>query len=388
MSDEKRDLNYIVIDKKNFEDSFIPTFNEINDYYKNNLNLYSEKEKRSFIQFNFKTFDEAKTIKNKIENFTNFNEILLFANNNNIKYNIFQNLTKNEVMDEIADPLFKLKINNQSSIIKTALANHIVVLENIKPSRQLTIDEVEKNISSTITDIDTKNYLIDLENNISEDILNGMDLNTLANKYNLNLLNIENITRDYGDFDDKDSLFYESFITNAFNANVDFVNDIARVDENIFYIYKVTNISFSEPLNFNEIKNIVLEDWKASKKIEEIKKSLKNNQKNNNFIDLLASKYKTTINQHLSINNTNSDLPKILISDIFSSDINTINIAHTDNEIFIAKTLEIKIPKNDNENSNKIQLLNDFKNILNSEILKNAKISINDKLMNAIIDSY
>ena len=58
--------------------------------------------------------------------------------------------------------LFKLKTNDQSSIIETALANHIIVLEKIEPRTQLTIDKVEKDISSTITDIDTNNYLIDL----------------------------------------------------------------------------------------------------------------------------------------------------------------------------------------------------------------------------------
>ena len=97
-------------------------------------------------KFNFKTFDEAKEIKNKIVNINDYNEILVFANNNNIQFNIFLNLSKNEVLDEISESLFQLEINDQSPIIKSTLANHIIVLKNIELKRKLTLDEVEKDI--------------------------------------------------------------------------------------------------------------------------------------------------------------------------------------------------------------------------------------------------
>ncbi len=387
MSDEKRDLDYILIDKENIINSFIPSFDEINEYYNNNLSLFIEKEKRSFIQFNFKTLDEAKKIKNKIEKISLYDELLSFADNNNVQYNFFQNLSKDDIMDEIAESLFNLKLNNQSAIIESPIANHIVVLKNIEPRRQLTFDEVKENISLTIAEIDSNNYLLDLESNISQDILNGMDLIKLANKYSLNLLNINNITRNYNNFANKDKLFYESLIENAFNANVDYVNDIIRLDKNKFYIYNVTNILFSNPLNFDEIRNKVFENWKFSKRIEEIQIATNLNKNNKNFINKLASKYNTKINQ-ISIMNTNGNLPKILISDIFSNELDTINFANTDNEIFVAKVLDIKIPKNNNDNYNNIQLIDDFKNILKLEMLKNVKISINDNLINVLIDSY
>ena len=387
MSEEKRSVEYVLINKENIQDKFTPSFDEITEYYNNNSNLYIEEEKRSFIQFNFKTFDEAKKIKSKIEYINNYNEILIFANDNNTQYNIFQNLSEDDVFDEIAEPLFQLGINGQSTIIKSTLAHHIIVLKDINQSRKLTLNEVEKDIRSTITEIDTNNYLVDLENNISQDILNGMDLNALADTYNLKVSGFNNISKNYDNFDEKDNIFYENLINNTFNANADFVNDIVRIDKNNFYLYKVTNILVSKPIKFKEIRDNVFKDWKVSKKIEEIHILLDKNKTNFNFINQLASKYNTTIKE-ISINNTNNDLPRILISDIFSNDLNTFSVATFDNKIYITRTLDIKMLKNTNSNSNKILLYKDFRNSLNSELLKKVKISTNDKLINVLLNRY
>ena len=234
MSDEKRSVEYFVINKKNIQNQFTPSLEEITEYYNQNSNLFIEEEKRTFIQFNFKTFNEAKKIKENIENINNFDEILSFANYNNIEYNIFENLSKNDVLDEIAETLFQLKVNDQSPIIKSTLANHIIVLNKIKQSKKLTLEEAKENIISTITDIDTNNYLIDLENNISQDIFNGMDLKDLAEKYNLKVSNLENITKNYSNYDLKEKTFYDNLINNTFNSNADFVNDVVRQDQNNF----------------------------------------------------------------------------------------------------------------------------------------------------------
>ena len=387
MSEEKRNVEYILINKENIQNKFTPSFDEITDYYNNNSDLYFEEEKRSFIQFNFKTFDDAIKIKNKIKNINNYNEIVTFAKDNNIQYNIFQNLSKNDVLDEIAESLFQLGVNDQSPIIKSTLANHIIALKEIKQSRQLTLDEAEKVINSTITEIDTNNYLLDLENNISQDILNGLDLNALANKYKLKISNLNNITKNYDNFENKNKIFFDNLVNNTFNANADFVNDIVRIDNNNFYLYKVTNILVAEPIKFKEIRNNVFNDWKESKKIEEINILLDKNITNYNIINQLASKYNTTIEQ-ISINNTSNDLPSILISDIFTKNLNAFSFGVFNNNIYITRTLDIKMSKNTNNNSNKILLYNDFRDSLNSELLHKVKISTNDKLINVLLNSY
>ena len=159
MSDEKRNIEYIIVNKNNYISNFTPSDFEISEYYNNNKDLYFEKEKRSFIQFNFKSLEEAENFKEKIINFIDDKKIIEYANNNNIKFNSFKNLSLDDVLEEISNVLFILQINQQSEIIETTLSKHIIILQNIKPELQLQLTEVQNDIKETITNIEVNNYL-------------------------------------------------------------------------------------------------------------------------------------------------------------------------------------------------------------------------------------
>ena len=158
MSEEKRDVEYIKIDKEKFFEKFTPSDFEISSYYEENKNLYIEKEKRSFMQFNFKSIDEAKEFKNEIINFNTYEEIANFAKNNKIKYNEFIDLSKDDLLNEISESLFNLVINEQSDIIETALAKHILILKNFTPEKQLNLNEAKDKIIQLLSTVEVNNY--------------------------------------------------------------------------------------------------------------------------------------------------------------------------------------------------------------------------------------
>ena len=66
MSKENRDISYIVINKNSYLDKFMPSENEMINYFDGNKELYTIPEKRSFKQFNFKSKEEAENFKIKI----------------------------------------------------------------------------------------------------------------------------------------------------------------------------------------------------------------------------------------------------------------------------------------------------------------------------------
>jgi hypothetical protein len=65
MSQEKRDISYILINKNIYKNNFTPNNSDIENYFKNNKKLFTTPEKRSFKQFNFKSIDEANNLKQK-----------------------------------------------------------------------------------------------------------------------------------------------------------------------------------------------------------------------------------------------------------------------------------------------------------------------------------
>ena len=386
MSKENRNVEYIIFNKKKYANNFVPTNFEIKEYFNANKELYYQNEQRSFIQFNFKKLEEAKNFKSKIQNFINPSDILKFAEENNIRFNEFENLIADEMLEEISKPLFELNQNQQSKIIETSIAKHIIILQSIEPERQLKFDEVKENIKNTITVIELNNYFIDIKNQASEKILNGKLLSEIANDFNLTISLINNITQDYDQYDQSEEIIISSLIPAAFGSNKDFVSDVIDINNDYAYIFNVKEITPSTPLDITSIQEILLNDWKKSKKIEKINSDVKINKDNNNFFSQLLSTYQLQPKE-LIINNNFNELPRSFIVEVLEGEKGQ-NIQYIDNNlVHIAKIIDITIPDEKNDNIS-ISMADDLRGSFGGELYKNKNISTNDSLINAIIKQY
>jgi len=386
MSKENRNVEYIIFNKKKYANNFVPTNFEIKEYFNANKELYYQKEKRSFIQFNFKKLEEAKNFKSKIQNFINPSDILKFAEENNIRFNEFENLIADEMLEEISKPLFELNQNQQSKIIETSIAKHIIILQSIEPERQLKFDEVKENIKNTITAIELNNYFTDIKNQASEKILNGKSLSEIANDFNLTISLINNITQDYDQYDQSEEIIISSLIPAAFGSNKDFVSDVIDINNDYAYIFNVKEITPSTPLDITSIQEILLNDWKKSKKIEKINSDVKINKDNNNFFSQLLSTYQLQPKE-LIINNNFNELPRSFIVEVLEGEKGQ-NIQYIDNNlVHIAKIIDIKISDEKNDNIS-ISMADDLRGSFGGELYKNKNMSTNDSLINAIIQQY
>jgi len=386
MSKENRNVEYIIFNKKKYANNFVPTNFEIKEYFNANKESYYQNEQRSFIQFNFKTLEEAKNFKSKIQNFINPSDILKFAEENNIRFNEFENLIADEMLEEISKPLFELNQNQQSKIIETSIAKHIIILQSIEPERQLKFDEVKENIKNTITAIELNNYFIDIKNQASEKILNGKLLSEIANDFNLTISLINNITQDYDQYDQSEEIIISSLIPAAFGSNKDFVSDVIDINNDYAYIFNVKEITPSTPLDITSIQEILLNDWKKSKKIEKINSDVKINIDNNNFFSQLLSTYQLQPKE-LIINNNFNELPRSFIVEVLEGEKGQ-NIQYIDNNlVHIAKIIDITIPDEKNDNIS-ISMADDLRGSFGGELYKNKNMSTNDSLINAIIQQY
>jgi len=386
MSKESRNIEYIIFDKEKYITNFIPADFEIKEYFNSNKELYYQKEKRSFIQFNFKKLEDAKNFKSKIKNLVNPSDILKIANIDNVRFDEFVNLIADEMLEEIAKPLFELNLNQQSEIIETTLAKHLIILQSIEPAKQLTFNEVKEKIKNTITTIELNNYFSDIKNQASEKILEGKSISEIANDFNLETTLIKNITQDYKQSDQVKEIIFSSLIPAAFGSNKDFVSDVININDNYAYIFNVKEIAESLPLEIDSIQEVLLEDWKKSIKIEKMNSNIKLNIKNKKFFSQLVSLYQLQP-MELIINNNFNKLPRSFIKDILKGEKGQ-NVQYIDNTlVHIAKIIDITIPDEKNDNIS-ISMQNDLRGSFSREIYKNKKISTNDALIDAIIEQY
>ena len=385
MSKEKRNVEFFTINKNSLNESFVPTDFAIKEYYNNNKELFYQNEKRSFLQFNFQEKSNAEIFLNEIKNLDKL-EILKYSKNNNIIFNEFNNLKEDEILSALSEELFKLNVNETSKIIETSLAKHILILTDILPSYQSDLDDVKNEIKDIITKVETQNFYNDLLNQISEKIIGGNSFKSIANSLNMNVRFVNNLTRDYNEYDESEKILYLNLIQSSFASNKDFVSDIININDNISYVFNVTNIEESKALKFEDIENDILNDFKNSKRIEITKKDIEENIKNSNFIYDIAIRYNLPIKENI-INTNSKQLPINLTKKIFETHLNENTYSITNRKFYISKIDEIIINEITNLN-NDIFLANNLRDSFGQELMKTKKISPNEELISAIIQQY
>jgi len=384
MSEETRDISYIIIDEENYIEQFTPSEISIQKYYQENKKIYLEPEKREFIQFNFKSKNEADDFLNKIKTL-NQDDILNFANENKIIFTEFKDLSKNEVLEELSNEIFKLNIGEISNVIETTLANHIIILKKIIPKKQQTYKESFKTIKDTLLTVELNSFLSELKENISKKILDGSSINEIANTNNFEIKYLKNVDKFHQN--NEKNLIEDEIIRKAFASNIDFVSDLAVYNDQKSFIFNVDNVYPSKPKGYEIIYEKIIKDWIFSKKKDFIEDDFINNLKNHNYLEKLSSTYFEKV-QIIEIKKNNSDLPIKLINKIFEKKEKEKILHFEEEQVYVAEITNIIMPKETNYSEKYISLSSNLKNAFGSEIIKNKKISTNDGLLNALLSQY
>ena len=349
------------------------------------LVLYLISETRDFTQFNFKTKEEAIKFKDKI-NGLKINEIKSISDENNIIFNDFKGLSKNEVIENLSEEIFLLEIDDISEIIETPLAFHIILLNNIKKEKQKSFEEAKSEIEESILSIEINNFFNDLKNNISQQILDGYSIEEIANRNNSkveNLLNVDKINSNNLKLKDiEKEIIKKSFVTNK-----DFVSDVIEFNQNSFFILNVDKIIPSKNIDYNDIFTDIKNDWVFSKKIEFLNNNHTNNYKNEKYLEETSNQLSQELKKIIITKNYN-EVPRDFLSLIFNTNINNPIIYNEGENFYIVNIKNIMIDENNSENYSQISLNADLKNAYGSEIIKNKKIKINENLLEALINQY
>jgi hypothetical protein len=384
MVPEKRSMSYIVIDPDNYTKQFTPSNSQIENYYNSNKNIFLEPERRDFIQFNFKNLESADEFKKNILAL-NSSEIIEYANNNKILFNEFSKVSENEVLENLSNAIFNLEKNQVSEVVETALAKHIVVLNNIYPEKQATLNESKQAITDTLLQVEVESFIIDLKNKISQQILDGLSLNEIAIDNSLSIKNLNNAERN--NIQAENDLIKNQVIAKGFASNKDFVSDIEELDDNRSFIVNVDNIENERPNELKEIFEVVSNDWINSLKIESINTQINKILEGSKSLEEIANFVKKEIlNEDMKLDS--NLFPTTVKNTVFTDEINQISLSISNKDIYISQLKQISFPKEETNNAQQISMLSELRSNFGTEIIKNKNISTNDNLIQALISQY
>ena len=384
MVPEKRSMSYIVIDPDNYTNQFTPSNSQIENYYNNNKNIFLEPERRDFIQFNFKNLESANEFKKNILAL-NSSEIIEYANNNKILFNEFSKVSESEVLENLSNAIFNLEKNQVSEVVETALAKHIVVLNNIYPEKQATLNESKQAITDTLLQVEVESFIIDLKNKISQQILDGLSLNEIAIDNSLSIKNLNNTERN--NIQAENDLIKNQVIAKGFASNKDFVSDIEELDDSRSFIVNVDNIENERPYELEEIFEVVSSDWIDSLKIESINTQIDKILEGSKSLEEIANFVKKEIlNEDMKLDS--NLFPTSVKNTVFTDEINQISLSISNKDIYISQLKQISFPKEETNNGQQISMLSELRSNFGAEIIKDKNISTNDNLIQALISQY
>ncbi len=379
MTKEERDISYILINKNDFRDNFSPSESSLQEYYYNNKKLFINLEERSFRQFNFKSKEEADEFKITVSGKSN-EEIINYAEENNIIFNEFKNVNKNKVLEQLAIEIFELSKGSISDVVQTTFAYHIIILDEIFPEKELKFDEVKDEINNTLTNFELDNYFNELKSSLNQQILDGFSITEIADQNNLKLINKKKIINN----NNQDDPNLSNVISFSFTQNKDFVSDLVDIDNDTSFIVNIDGIYPSEIESIDNIFDSVLNDFIFTKKTEQAENIFEKNK--DVFVNI--SKFYATNPENLTLSlSDNDELPISFEQKIFETDVDKVAFGSDKNAIYFANIKIIKMPE-EGKNTSNLNLISDLKTAFGSEIIKTKEISFNDELINGLLSQY
>ena len=396
--DERRSFSYIFVNLNYLKKKVEVNEDEIIDSYNNQKQDFLIPEKRKVEQLFFDNEEIGKKILNSINKENKFKEIAEKEKEKNISYIALGLVEKEQLFDEFADQVFKLKENEFSKLIKTDIGWHILKVTEIIKSKSKKLSEVKNTIKEDIALTKSYDELDIVLNEVEDELTNEVNLEEISNKLNLDLINVKLLEKKSFFNSDlpneiKINNFYQEVFEEELNSDL-FIEEI----EDGFFIVRVDEIVNEQLKTFEEAYNNLIKDVKEeriNKKINNIiKKFNKKIQEGVDFIeisDLLKMNSRITkklnrediINQGFSFEFTNK---------IFESKKNTIHENETSDNYYVVKVISDSEVKFNNErfnvvkkSVNKIYGIDNLQQI--TKILENKfPISVNKNLLNEFID--
>ena len=398
---EYRGVETLLLDAKKYAESIIVTEDEIKLLYEERKDSLIKPERRYLKQILVDTKENAEIIIKKLSSNNVFSDVALkYADMKEDDIDLGWN-TKNELPEEIVEPVFQLSKNQISKPIKSVFGWHIIQTIDIEKKEELSYEDVKNNFKQELLLEKGKEAVYDLQDDVEDFLASGDSLQEISEKLEVNLIKARSIDSSGINVDGSKNLDYqdERILRTVFNQKENEEGNLIDIDKDEGLAISIVNkINPSRQMTFEEAKDKVKEDLIKEKKFESavaLAKKIKNEIDDKQGIEKIATRYNLELRGVSNFNRIqpdDSELPLPLISKVFDSKINEVLVHPRDKiDVLLAQTASITNSygknKDDLESFKKkiqddmsIDILAQFSEILRQKY----KISINDDVINQL----
>lgn len=270
---EYRKLTYVKLEPADIAEPDQVTPEEVSDYYEKNKSRYSTNEKRSIEQLSFADEAAANTAEEKLKSGISFDDLAKDLNKSakDITLGTFE---KSALPDPVlAEAAFALPKDQPSNVVKGAFGPVILRVTAIDPAHTKPLNKVEQEIRTSIATTIAATAIANVRDQLEEEISNGVPLAEAATKLGLKPVTIAAIDSEGNDMNEKlvENLpIREQLISNLFQTDKGIDNDPLSLGTNGFLWYQADDIIPARDRSLDEVKNKLVEAWKADEAIKNL----------------------------------------------------------------------------------------------------------------------
>ena len=261
---------YITLDPKDFLNEIEISDQELLDEFDIRKSDYIKEETRSINQM---VFDRKLDAEKTLSEISQSNEFEKIARNKfSEKETIIKDIKKSELIKEISDVVFDLKLNDISQIIETDFGYHIIKLQEINKSIAPKFEEIKNKLKNDIKIERSTDLIYDLANFADDAFASGSSIEDVAKQKKLKVYFSEPL--DQNGFNEikqipenklfKDKMFLEILWSDLKNDQL-FINE---TEDGIFFALEVDKEIKEFLPRFDDILLDLKDSWVQTKVVE------------------------------------------------------------------------------------------------------------------------
>ena len=242
---------------------------QIIDYY-HNSSLYINPVSRNFYHLVFDEETKAaqfldnldiKISQNQDNSSQIFLDLALGAQDKEKQDIILENVQKEDLLPEIVNDVFALKVGENSKIIASPLGYHIFYLIKENPQSMVPLtQEIRDEIADILIKQEQEELLVNIIDQVDDQILTSNSLEETAKKFSLKVQKTPNIDKNGFDIDKNDiasKIALDNFVKNAFNLPLGETSELLQSDaDGKYYALFVDNINPARDRALDEVTGL------------------------------------------------------------------------------------------------------------------------------------
>ena len=303
---EKRDADLLYLSQEDLEKNIQISDEEIDSYYKEHIEEYEQPEKRFVLQMVFDEEDAAQNAYNRVTDGEDFLKVAEESGQQKADVELGY-VAQSEFVSELGEAVFALADGNISNPLKIGDSWQIIKVDGIQKAEKTDQTEARVEISNILKQEKVYDGNYDLISAIEDQIGAGKELSEIAKEYGTTLRSVKNI-----DDEGKTAIFDDDLATvlqdkdvleEIFSYNEGEITKVLETDEGIVAAY-ISAVHAPHLLPYEDVTDQLRAIWLENEKssvVQELVDNIEHDFEAGDDVSAIAKRYELRIKNTMPV---------------------------------------------------------------------------------------